>query len=114
MAKVRHLVMQNRHRTRLVVDGAAMSDRLPLNSVLLSGEEDTGKVGMGGYGCGGRGGVVMLVPGEESYVAQGEVVWGGVCSILAVFSWTQEVNESETGEISDDLLSGCALLVGFV
>ena len=50
--------------------------------------------------------------GEELCLAQGELVWGGVCSAYSVFSGMDEEKESKPGKIDDSLLLGGAFLVG--
>ena len=57
LAKVNHVVMRGYCRTHLRVSGTTMPNRLPFGAVLMSSEEQDGKVCIGEGGGRGSGGV---------------------------------------------------------
>ena len=60
-----HSVIHGRHWTSLGVAGAAVSNRSPLDNVLLGCEQETDEVGLSKHGVGRHHGVVGLLSNEE-------------------------------------------------
>ena len=72
---------------------AAVSNRFPLDTVLLGCEQEADKVGLSKHGVGRHCGVVWLLSNGELDVLEPEGVMGGVCTALAVFAWPEEEEE---------------------
>ena len=80
---------------------AAVSNRFPLDTVLLGCEQEADEVGLSEHGVGRRCVVVGLLSNKESDVFEPEGVLGGVGTTLAVFTWAGEEEEDDPGEIAD-------------
>ena len=81
--------------------GAAVSNRFPLDDVLLVCEQEAGKVGLSKHGVGHRSGVVGLLFNEELDVLEPEGMLGGVGTALVVFAWPEEEEEGDPSEVAD-------------
>ena len=88
--KVCHLATHGCHRTPLGMAGSAMSDRLPLDSVLMRCEKKTDEVCLCENISGSSCGVVGLLSNEELDALESKRVVGGVCAALAVLAGPEE------------------------
>ena len=90
-----------------------MYNQFPLGAVILGCKQEADKFGLSKHGVGHRCGVVGLLYNEYFDVLETEGVLGGVSTALAVFSWTEEEEEGDTGEVSDcDISLGGSLSGG--
>ena len=82
-SKVYHLATNGRHWTPLGVDGAAVSNRFTLYSVLLGCGQEANEVCLCENGIGQRCGIVGLLSNEELDVPEPERVVGGIGASFA-------------------------------
>ena len=80
------MATHGRHWTLLGVESVAVSNRFPLDAVLLGCEHEAAKVVLSKHGAGRRCGVVGILYNEELDVLDTEGVLGGVGTALAVFA----------------------------
>ena len=69
---------------------ADVSNRFPLDDVIMGCEQEAGKVGLSKHGVGHRSGVVGLLFNEELDVLEPEGMLGGVGYALVVLAWPEE------------------------
>ena len=88
-----------------------MSDIFSFDAIFLRYKEEANEGGGGTGGRGGCGGLGGLDFHKELDVAKGERGGDGVCPAGAVFSGSEEEEESDPGEVYDCSYSGRSALV---
>ena len=114
LTKVIHLATQVLHLTTLGVPCPTVPNRLSFDPILLGHKEDTDKIGSCACAQTGKGCVEGLLTKEELDFLDSERVVGFVGSSLAIFSRTEEEEESDPGEVADGLLTVGVGLVGLL
>ena len=64
---------------------AAVSNRSPLDAILLGYEQEAGKVDLREHGVGRQSGIIGLLSNEELDIHKSEGVMGGIGTALVVF-----------------------------
>ena len=94
------------------MSSCAVSDRLPFDAIFLCRKEGDNRGGGDAGGGGRRGGLGWLITHEELYIAQVEGDGDSVGPAGAVFPGSKEEEESDPGEICDNLVSWGATFGG--